>query len=797
MGAVLGLAGLFLVLRYTPIPDAKLRGDFSKAFLSSEGNLLNIQLSQSGKIRIPIHLEDVSPELVKGLLGYEDRWFYWHPGVNPVALARALGLNLLHRRVVSGGSTLTLQLAKLLSPRRRTVGAKAIEIVRALQLEARYSKRQILEDYLNLAPMGGNLEGVAAASLLYYGKMPRDLSWGEAALLISLPRSPSLRRPDVRPLKAKEGRDRVLDRLRDSGALPPDRVAEAYAAPIPEKRQINPKLCPHLVNRVAEQSPPGFARLSVRLPVQELAERALRRESGGLQSLGVHNGSVVVVDNRTMEVAAYVGSPDFNDRAAGQVNGADILRSPGSALKPFLYCLAVQQGRLTPKDMVYDLPRDWGGYKPSNFEATNTGPIRAGDALAESLNLPAVWLEASMHASGEGLDRFMADTGFTDQGRDRLDPGLSLVLGAYPVSLEELASLYAILARGGVLSEPRFTPAPQDGSQPPGKRLLKEGPVFIVDDMLAQVTRPDLPATWEFSPQRSKVAFKTGTSFGFKDAWCGAVTPRWTVAVWMGNASAEGNSALTGAKAAAPVAFEILNALTAKTDEWFQPPPGVSRREVCRLTGRPLGPNCPQSEEDWYLPGISRTDPCPVHQKIWIRKKDGKEVCLHCMTGKPSEYRSRVVEIWPPEVAQFLKSSGQRYEPIPEHNPDCPDPPERPAPRVVSPDAGGRYVLTDALPRDVQRLGLAAQASPDAKALYWFKGKELLGKVRPDGMLFWALEPGEQVLSVVDSAGRAAAVTIEVEDLRKPAPEENTAHPKAKPNYHNGHKGHNDHDGQM
>jgi len=763
IGVLLCLAALWLLLRYAPLPDDKLRGDFSNGYLAADNSLLHIELSESGKVRIPVRLEEVSPQLLRGLVAYEDKWFYRHGGVNPIALVRALALNLTHRRVVSGGSTLTLQLAKLLSPRRRTLGAKAVEMFRALQLEARYSKREILEAYLNTAPMGGNIEGVAAGSLLYFGKMPRDLSWGEAALLISLPRSPTYRRPDRRPDKAKEGRNRVLRRLAGERVLDARELKDAYDALIPTVRLANPDRCPHLTRRLGSAEARGFVQTTIHPTVQEVAERALRRASGGLKPLGVANGSLLVLDNRTMEALAYVGSPDFNEKRGGQVNGAAILRSPGSALKPFLYALALQIGRITPKDMVYDLPRDWSGFKPANFEGLPAGPLRAGDALAQSLNLPAVWLEASLRRENGGLSTWMKSTGFTTQGREHIDPGLSLVLGAYPMTLEEMASLYALLARGGILDAVRLSPTslPLGGSD---RRFLTPEACYLVSEMLAEVVRPDLPSSWEFSPDHAKIAFKTGTSFGYRDAWCCAYTPRYTVAVWLGNADASGSPALTGARAAAPVAFEVMKALTLTKDDWFQRPSTVSRRKVCRLTGRPLGPDCPSWEEDDYIVGVSQNERCPVHRRIHLRVRDGVEVCLRCMTGKASEYRSKVIEVWPPEIAGFLRARGKTFDVLPRHNPDCPHPPEKAPPRIASPDPMSRYLLTEELPKEAQRIPLLAQTSADASKVFWFVGGKPIGSARPNEALFWAPEKGWWALSVVDSEGRSASVTIHVEE---------------------------------
>src|SRR5579859_2532604 len=390
----LSLLAFCLFLRLMPLPTEKLKGDYSTAYLASDGSLLRLTVSKSGKYRLPLKLEDVSPQVVKGFVAYEDRWFYWHYGFNPVALLRAAYLDLTRHKIVSGASTITMQVAKLLHRRPRTLGAKAMETFRAMQLEARYSKKQILEFYLNSVPMGGNIEGVGAASLLYFGKPAKELSWGETALLISLPRSPAARRPDRYPQRAKEGRDKVLAQILPLVHPPKDQAEEAYHSALPKARFSNPNPAPHLVSRASQLAgrPSGLVTLTLEPNLQGLAQRMLGEAVTTLKNQGVHNGAAMIVDNHTMKVLAYVGSPDFHDPQGGQVNGANITRSPGSALKPFLYGLSMDHGLITPKSVLYDLPRDYEGFRPANYDGKYDGLVKAEDALAQSLNIPAVGL---------------------------------------------------------------------------------------------------------------------------------------------------------------------------------------------------------------------------------------------------------------------------------------------------------------------------------------------------------------------------------------------------------------------
>jgi penicillin-binding protein 1C len=764
------LAVLYLFLRLTPLPMEKLKGDYSTAFLASDGSLLRLTLSKTGKYRLPLKLEEVSPQVVRGFTAYEDRWFFWHFGVNPVALIRAAYLDMTHRKVVSGASTISMQVAKLLKRRPRTLWAKTVEIYRAMQLEARFSKKQILEYYLNSVPMGGNIEGVGAASLLYFGKPAKLLSWGETALLISLPRSPSGRRPDRFPQRAKVGRDEVLKRI-----LPVIRLSELEAqgatqSILPTRRFANPNSAPQLAQRTFELSgrAPGVLNLTIQPNLQGLAQKFLSDAVAKIKNQGVHNGAIVILDNHTMKVLAYVGSPDFNDPMGGQINGANITRSPGSALKPFLYGLAMDRGLVTPRKMLFDIPRDYSGYKPANFEGKYQGLVSTEDALAGSLNIPAVGLESTLEAESGGLEAWIKQTGAIARGRGNLEPGLSVVLGAYPMTLEEMARLYATLANGGRMRTLKFFEDKAGADAPEkGKALLSPEACYMLSEMLAKVERTDLPASWEFSPTRSKVAFKTGTSFGRRDAWCVGYTPDTTIGVWLGNADNQGSAALIGHDAAAPVVINLFNELTRTKDTWFSRPAGVQTRKVCVLSGLPAGEECHDIVEDLFIPGVSDNNSCGVHRRVFIRKKDGREVCRYCMAGKPNEYYSKVFEAWPPDMTRFLRSRGQKFQAIPSHNQDCTHFFTRFTPHITSPKPQGKYEIQPGLPLKSQKVSFSVQAGPDVQEVYWFVGTHLVAQGKPDQVFYWNPQAGQWDVSVVDSRCRSDKVYIKVFEKAK------------------------------
>lgn len=733
-----------------PLPRAFLESDYSTLHLDRTGGLVRIDLSPTEKYRLRLRLKDISPHVRRGFLLYEDRHFYHHPGVNPAALVRALAANLRHRRVLMGGSTLPMQIAKLMEPKRRTLGGKVREIFRAFQLEHAYSKDALLEIYLNSVPMGGNLEGVGAGSFFYFGKPPAALSPAESALLVGLPKSPALYRPDRRPAAARAQRDKVLARIGAGWGLSADAWAAAREAPLPETRFANPRRLPHLVERARRETDAWVRRYTIDPDLQDFCEGRLAHTARRFLRYGIHNGAVLVVENQTRRVLAYVGSPNFNDvDFGGQVNGAAIPRSPGSLLKPFLYARAVEAGVLTPRRLVYDMARNYDGYEPANFERQAWGPLPTEEALAYSLNTPAVDLEWRLGKNG--LAGFLADTRLFGARLSHSDPGLSVVLGAFPMTLEEVVSLYAALADGGRWRPLRLL---EESPARESRTVLSAEAAFITVEMLSRLFRPDLPQSWEFTPNRGKFAYKTGTSFGLRDAWSVGVTPDYTVGVWFGNVNAKGSGQLVGSKAAAPLLTDIMNELTRTRDRWFDRPGGVSFRAVCAESGEPRGPVCPAERADIFIPGRSDTALCGLHRTLTVEKRTGFEVCRTCMTGPRRDYRTVVVRLWPPEVAAFLRSEKRSVDRLPPHNPRCPALDTAEDLRIQSPRPGGSYRVTEALSAERQKIPLRAASRRGGEPVYWYLDGALVGLAQPDETVYVDPWPGRHRVSVTDARGR-------------------------------------------
>ncbi len=748
---------ILLSLLASPLPINKLEHDYGTVYMDSRGGLMHMELSNSRTYRLFTPLEDISPFIIKGFLNYEDQYFFFHQGINPVAVIQALALNLKNGKILRGGSTITLQLARMMEPKPRTVAAKIREAFRALQLEGTYSKKKLLEIYLNSVPMGGNIMGVGAAAYLYFGKPASDLSLAEAALLVGLPKSPNNYRPDLNPIKAQNQRNRILRRLAGKLHVNHEDLKEAFQAKVPARRLPNPLRYPFWILRDSTASRRPVRKYSVDPHLQEFCEEKLAEAHLGLEKLNIHNGALMVVDNRSMKVLAYLGSADFYDKNGGQINGGAILRSPGSLLKPFLYARAIETGMITPRRMVYDIPKDYDGYKPANYNRQSQGPIAAEDALLNSLNNPAVALEAALGA--QGLTGLLQRSHLIGDRIERTDPGLAIVLGAMPLNLEELMKLYCMLANQGRLKDLVYY---EDGKKhtSEGIRLLSKESTFLISEILAKQLRPDLPQTWEFTANRGKVAYKTGTSFGLRDAWTIGYTPHYTVGVWLGNVDAQGSSALVGAKAAAPIMIDIMNELTRYDDEWYEKPSGVAIRKVCSLSGEKAGLFCGHTRDDYYIPGISSENVCSVHRAIMIEKASGMEVTPSCMIKSSDAYEQKVIIQWPPDVASFLRQHGRNAGTRPLLHPDC-NMNQEEGLKIEKPINKGFYKLTAALSDKQQRIPLQVVSCTDSPVAWYLDGL-FVGACHPDKVLFITPAPGIQHLTAINQMGQTDAITFTV-----------------------------------
>lgn len=789
------------------LPHAPLRAriPLSTAVTARDGTLLRLTLAPDGQYRRWTPLEQVSPLLVRATLLYEDRHFNRHFGVNPIALVRA-ALSTYGggaRRI--GGSTLTMQLARRMwSIPSRTPSGKLMQILRALGLEALYSKHDILEAYLNLAPYGGNIEGVGAASALYFHKSPAALTLGEALTLAVVPQSPTRRAASKVGGPAAE--DSALDRARATlqaawlahetaggvTAVPTtsgERVAGAsLTIDWPRLRDPGPPdgptgaalpfLAPHFVDHLldlAHAAPAGAndaaatVATTLDLPLQRLCERHLRAYVARQRARGIGNAAALLVDTRTMAVRALVGSADFfDDSIAGQVNGALAPRSPGSTLKPFVYALGLDQGVIHPATMLRDVPTAFAAYSPENFDGRFVGPLSARDALIRSRNVPA--LSVAARISRPSLYDLLKTSGAALPFPES-HYGLGLVLGTGEVTMEDLARLYGALANRGV-SRSLVWRAPDErarsGGDDAGVRLVSEESAFLVIDMLLDNPAPGARHITAASARPVPVAWKTGTSWGFRDAWAVGLFGSYVLAVWVGDFSGAGNPAFVGAEAAGPLFFQIVDSIAARdpgaASFAHAPPAGVRRVEVCALSGGLPTAHCPHRRPSWFIPGRSPIEPCALHRDIAL-DTSGRRTCA---AGPPAA-RHEVFEVWPSDLAQQLASAGLPRRTLPPPAPGCVDAQTArdDPPRITSPLAGVTYKLRARDGIGDAPLALQAVTGGDATEVFWFAGQTFIGKAARGQTLFWRPPAaGRFTVRAVDDLGRSDVREVATETLR-------------------------------
>ncbi|MEO1191205.1 MAG: penicillin-binding protein 1C [Pseudomonadota bacterium] len=591
LGGWAGLRGGEQALREAHPLDLTRYHQVSRAVTDQDGRLLRAVTAPDERWRFQIKAEEVSPLYRDLLLAYEDKRFLTHGGVDLLAGARALWQLVSNGRVVSGASTLTMQAARLLEPRPRGLLAKAVEVFRARQLEARFSKAEILSIYLTLAPFGGNLEGVEAASRAYFGKGARHLTPDQSALLVALPQAPSTTRPDRFPEAAKRSRDRVLRRVAAAGLLDKETLKEALASPLVDRRRAFPFDAPHLAERLLAGEQGTTITSSLDQALQQAAQRVLRR--GALRLGAGVSAAALIVENETGLVRAYLGAGDYFDaQASGMIDMVSASRSPGSTLKPFVYGLAFEGGLAHPDSLIADRPQRFDGYEPVNFDGRFRGEVSLRDALRRSLNLPAVALLRKVGPLR--LDRRLVAAGADlsyPSGAGR--PGLPLALGGVGISLEDLTGLYLALARQGRPLPLRFTGAASDEALPP---LLSPAAAWQVAEILEGTPRPAGHAVAAQQGQGS-IAYKTGTAYGFRDAWAVGFDAKHSIAVWAGRPDGSPCMACVGITAAAPLLFQLFDLLpqAPSARSLWAKPPGLLEAATAELPpslrriGQPLG----------------------------------------------------------------------------------------------------------------------------------------------------------------------------------------------------------------
>jgi len=749
---------IVLLLYYFSLSRNLFPKNYSTVVLDYNGELIGARIASDGQWRFP---EDstVSEKFKICLLQFEDKHFYHHFGINPVSLGRAFIQNIKAGKIVSGGSTITMQVIRLhREDKKRTILEKAIEIVLATRLEFRYSKEKILGLYANHAPFGGNVVGINAASWRYFGRNPRNLSWAESALLAVLPNSPAMIHPGKNRQNLLEKRNRLLLKLYKNKYIDQETYKLSLLEPLPLKPLLLPDIAPHLTENLKKINPGMIVRSSISRTIQENVNRLILDYYNQIKFNEIHNACALIIEVKTGKPIAYVGNvPMENQSQEGQdVDCIQAPRSTGSILKPLLYMAMQKEGLILPGTLVPDIPTRILGFKPENYDLGYDGAVPAKRALARSLNIPAVRM-LQMY----GIPKFqnlLQKLGMTTLVYPPEHYGLTLIVGGGEGKLWEIASVYAKMAK--LLKETME-----------GKELKSfplgdgwQGAAYLTFEALLEVNRPDEESGWTNLSSSRKIAWKTGTSYGFRDAWAIGTTPEYVVGVWVGNADGEGRPGLTGVGAAAPLMFRLFNSLPPTT--WFQKPyDDLDKMGVCRLSGYKAGPYCDDVDTIYTARAGAKTQVCPYHLLVHL-SADGK----FRVNSKCLEVDKMLHLHWfvlPPAMEWYYRKKNVFYKQLPPVKRGCNDEEQMLPMELIYPTD----VLKIFVPREIdgspgKTIFEMAHRNPEA-VLYWHIDNELLATTKGIHQISFNPVPGKHSLTVVDNDGHSLSRSFEVVDKKK------------------------------
>ncbi len=760
----------------TPVllsPFPRFSAPLSTIVETRDGTLLGARIADDGQWRFP-GLDTVPGKFEKAVLTFEDRYFYWHPGINPVSLARAMILNIRAGKIVSGGSTITMQIARISQGNRpRTYSQKFIEILSALKLELFRSKKTILKMYAANAPFGGNIVGLEAATWRYLGKSSEDLTWAEAAALAILPNSPSLVFPGRNQVILKTRRDDLLRKLFERGCFDSLTLVLALDEPLPGEPLPLPSRAPHLTDFFYLNNRGERIITTIDPYIQDRAAEIINAHQKDLSGNFINNSACIIIKVESGEVLAYIGNSASEKPAdhGGDVDIARSLRSTGSILKPILYAGMQKSGDILPNTLIADIPTRFPGFSPKNFDLSFSGAVPASSALSQSLNIPAVKMLQKY-----GPERFLdllQKTGFTTFRKPAEYYGLSLILGGGETSLLELAGVYASLSRvlrryndekkyckedyhsPVLIYQANDQPEKNEDPDPP----LSASSIWLTYEALRKVNRPESEAGWQYFSSSSGIAWKTGTSFGFRDAWAVGTTPDYVAGVWAGNADGEGRPGLTGITAAAPILFDLVNMMGA--DKWFDEPAGdMTMIKACSRSGSRAGPDCPETSEVFACAGGLRSEACPYHRIIHLDKSGTRQVNADCLSA--AEIRNESWFVLPPAMEYFYRQKHPEYRVLPPFAPDCISDKSIEVMEFIYPSAGTKIFI----PRD--QSGLQTRIIPEvahrnpSKKIFWHLDEEYVATTRFMHQIEIFAMPGAHTLTVVDEDGNMIKSTFTI-----------------------------------
>lgn len=742
-----------------------------------DGNLLAAQIANDGQWRFPYN--NTVPEKFKAcIIQFEDRSFYTHPGFNPFAFGRAVLQNIKAGRTVSGGSTLTMQVIRLSRKgQKRTYFEKLVEIILAGRLELSYSKQEILALYASNAPFGSNVVGIDAAAWRYFGRSADKLSWAESATLAVLPNAPSLIYPGKNQERLRKKRNRLLDQLFAVGAIDKETCELGKEEPLPGKPHPIPQLASHLLQRSAKEGHTGeLVRSTIDGHLQERITEIIENHHKILKGNEIHNACAIVIEVSTGNVLAYVGNTNNSGRPEynSDVDVINAPRSTGSILKPFLYASMLNDGELLPGTLIPDIPTQIAGYAPQNYNTTFDGAVPAKRALARSLNVPAVRM-----LQNYGIEKFnynLKKLGMTTLNYTPDHYGLSIILGGSEAKLWDLTGMYASMARalnnyipnGGKynkndLHANTYIPKAESSKELSNTNYFDAASIYLTFEAMVEVARPDEDAGWRQYTSANKVAWKTGTSFGFRDGWAIGVTPKYVVGVWVGNADGEGRPGLTGIQTAAPVLFDIFSLL--KPSKWFQIPfDEMEKVGICRLSGCRATEICDPVDTIRIQKTGLRSEPCPYHRMIHLDQSETYRVSSNCENVNNMKHVSWFV--LPPAMEWYYKSKNPSYKELPPYRSDC-EAQGVNAMEIIYPKQYSKIYVPVEIDGSMGKTVFEVAHRKANTIIYWHLDGKYIGSTQNIHQMGLAPDEGIHELTLVDADGESISEQFEIVSKKK------------------------------
>lgn len=748
---------LFIILDITMPVNTRI--EYGQLVRAEDGTILHAYLTHDEQWRMKANLDEITPELKKAIIYKEDKYFYYHPGVNVFAVGRAAVNNLLKQKRTSGASTITMQVARMLEPKKRSYFNKIAEMFRALQLELHYTKEEILQLYLNLVPYGSNIQGVKAAAILYFNKTPGQLSLAEITALSVIPNRPNSLAPGEHNSAIVKARNKWLQRFKQDNVFNDAAIQDALEEPLNAYRHDAPRRAPQFAYRMLMQypaMPEVFTTIDARMQTE--AEAVVSNYMTNLKLNNINNASVFIIDNKTHQVKTYIGSPDFFDAEHnGQVDGITSARSPGSTLKPLLYGLCIDHGIITPKTIIADVPVNYEGYAPENYDLGFRGNIAAEDALRMSLNIPAVKLLNAL-----GTPHFISSLsrgGVSTIWNDRNRLGLSMILGGCVIRLDELSNIYSSFANGGLYHPVRWLRSDTVYHNAKDRmQVLSPAAAYMVTNILTELHRPDVPNLAASATGIPKIAWKTGTSYGRKDAWSIGYNANYTIGVWVGNFDGTGVPELNGAGTASPLLFRIFNTVDRNVaDDWLKAPEELEIRFVCKESGKVPNDYCSEQVADYFIPGISPNQQCDHQKEVWL---SADETFSYCTTCRPvNGYKTKVFPNISAELTAYYEQNHIPYTQQPPHNPKCTRLFDGDPPGIISLTDNATYLIVD---KQQQKLQLQCTAANDVKKVYWYINNKFFASTGVGESAFFIPADRNIKISCADDKGRNTDIRIKV-----------------------------------